>query len=57
MSPRQLQAVPPPVDSPEMWKALMNHVYGCGRDDLFAWLRDVRRSVERAARKKRRRAA
>ena len=54
MSPRILKAVPPLPTDAEMWKRLMNHVYGCGCDDLFAWLRDVRRVVGDAERARRR---
>jgi hypothetical protein len=31
-----------------MWKRLMNHLYGCGEDELFEWLRVVRDAVEEA---------
>jgi len=31
----------------------MNHLYGCGEDELFKWARDVRATVEEAERKRR----
>jgi len=49
---RRLKAVPPPPEDERMWKRLMNHLYGCGEDRLFEWLRDVRLVVEEAERKK-----
>ncbi len=52
MSAHQLRAVPPPANHPEMWKRLMNHLYGCGEDRLFAWLRGVRQVVEEADRER-----
>ncbi len=52
MRPKHLKALPRPVDDPEMWKRLMNHLFGCGEDRLFEWLRDVRRVIEEAERGK-----
>ena len=40
-----LRLVPPLPTDPEMWKRLMNHLYGCEEDELFAWLRSVRAAV------------
>ncbi len=57
MRQRHLKAVPSPVDSSEMWKKLMNHIYGCGEDRLFEWLRSVRRVVEEAEKSNREEAA
>ncbi len=50
MSPRTptlppLRGVPPPVDSEYMWRSVMNLAYGCGEDELFVWLREVRAEV------------
>jgi len=51
----RLRGVPPPVDSEYHWCRLMNHLFGCGEDELFVWLRDVRAEV--CGKKKRGRAA
>ncbi len=57
MSRRQLKAVPPPADDPEMWRKLMNHLYGCEQDTLFRWARLVSEEIRRAEDAKRRGAA
>ena len=51
-TPPPLRGVPPPVDSEYHWRKLMNHLFGCGEDELFRWLRDVRSEV--CGKKKRR---
>lgn len=48
-----LRSSPPPGDSKYHWRRLMNHLYGCGEDELFKWARDVRATVEEAERKRR----
>jgi hypothetical protein len=47
-----LRLSPPPVDSKHHWRRLLNHLYGCGEDVLLIWLRDVRRAVEEAERRR-----
>jgi hypothetical protein len=47
-----LRAVPPSANSEYMWRRLMNHLYGCGEDALFAWLQSIREAVEEAERKR-----
>jgi hypothetical protein len=53
-SREKLKPVPPPMDSEYHWRKLLNHLYGCGEDELFRWVRDVRAVVEEAERKRRR---
>ncbi len=57
MSKQRIRSVPPPVNSEHHWRRLMNHLYGCGEDELFVWLRSVRQAVEEAERAKGREAA
>ncbi len=54
VSQHALKAVTPPPDSEYYWKNLMNHIYGCGEDRLFEWLRDVRVYIEEQEKKRRR---
>jgi hypothetical protein len=49
----RLKAVMPLPDHEYYWRKLMNHLFGCGEDELFCWLQDVRRVVEEAERERR----
>ncbi len=53
MRPKHLKALPRPVDDPEMWKKLLNHLYGCEQDELFKWAKSIREELESEARRRR----
>ncbi len=52
-----MRPISPPVDSEYHWRQLMNHLYGCGEDALFEWLRDVRAVICEEEKPRRGRAA